>query len=106
MSGSYVWGVIFGLGAITFLIRFSFFGLLAGRRLPPLAERALRYVPSAALPALVAPMVALDPAGGAAPAPVWGAALVALGVGATTRHAVASIAAGFAAFHALGAMGL
>lgn len=107
MSGVYVWSVILGLGAVTFLIRFSFLGLLGDRRLPPLAERALRYVPTAVLPALAAPMVVFDrETGGLAPAPLWIAAALALAVGALTSRTVPSILAGFVAWHLATAAGL
>jgi branched-subunit amino acid transport protein len=40
---------------LTYLMRLSFIGLSGRYHLPPLAERALRYVPPAALTALVVP---------------------------------------------------
>ncbi|PJN94093.1 hypothetical protein CNY89_16575, partial [Amaricoccus sp. HAR-UPW-R2A-40] len=54
MSGT--WVVIWGLGIGTFLIRFSFLGMIGDRALPDWAMRMLRYVPVAVLPGLVAPI--------------------------------------------------
>ena len=47
--------LLLGLG--TYLIRFSFIGLVGDRQLPPSAMRMLRYVPVAVMPGLVAPLV-------------------------------------------------
>lgn len=100
MSALYVWTVILGLGLFTYLIRFSFLGLVGDRAPSPFAARLLRYVPAAVLPALVAPMVVLDRDGGGFTAPhAWVAALVAVAVGASSRNLVATILAGMAAFH-------
>ncbi len=51
--------LIAGMTAVTFAIRYSFFAL--GERLvfPPLAKKALKYVPPAVLSAIVLPMVFL-----------------------------------------------
>lgn len=53
-----IWTAIVLIGAITFLLRFSFIYLF-GRvdEVPPRVERALRFVPPAVLAALVAPAV-------------------------------------------------
>lgn len=107
MSGAAVWTVIVLLGVITYLIRFSFLGLLAGRRLPDRVAQALGFVPVAVLPALIAPMVVLDPG-----TRDWAephrplAALLALGIGMATRNLLAAIAAGMGGFWALRALGL
>jgi branched-subunit amino acid transport protein len=50
------------IGAVTFSLRLSLIGLAGRVSLPPLVVRALRYVPVAALTALVVP----DLVGGAA----------------------------------------
>jgi branched-subunit amino acid transport protein len=106
VSGAYLWTVILVLGLVTYLIRFSFLGLFAGREPPEAVRRALAYVPSAVLPALAAPMVALDPAGGPAAPSLWLAALAALALGAATGRMGLSVLAGFAALHGLRALGL
>jgi branched-subunit amino acid transport protein len=61
-SDAQIWVVIFALGLGTFLIRFSFLGVLGGRDLPEWLLRHLRYTPVAVLPGMVAPLV-LWPAG-------------------------------------------
>lgn len=52
-----LWIVIILLGLGTYLIRFSFLGLLGGRELPEWALRHLRYVAVAVMPGLIAPLV-------------------------------------------------
>lgn len=107
MSALTVWTVIILLGIVTYLIRFSFLGLLAGRRLPAWAAEALGFVPVAVLPAIIAPMVLLSPA-----TRDWAephrplAALLALGVGMATRSLLGAIAAGMGGFWVLRALGL
>ena len=102
-----IWTVIAGLGIVTYLIRFSFIGLLAGRRLPAGVTRALGFVPVAVLPALIAPMVlnAGDGTLSADPQRI-ATAMIALAAGAVTRNVLAAIVAGIAAFLMLGAAGL
>jgi branched-subunit amino acid transport protein len=51
------WIAIAGLAIGTFLIRYSFIGFLAGRRLPPRVERALQLAVPAIFAALVIPLV-------------------------------------------------
>jgi branched-subunit amino acid transport protein len=52
-----IWLTIIGLAIATFLIRFSFIGILGGRKMPTWLLMALRYVPVTILPALVAPAI-------------------------------------------------
>lgn len=107
MSDADVWFVIFGLGALTYAIRFSFLGLIGDRRIPPLAETMLRYVPTAVLPALVTPLVLFPPATGGETDPArLAAALAALGVGAATRSLLGAIGVGMGALWALRGLGL
>jgi branched-subunit amino acid transport protein len=51
--------LIIGMTAVTFLIRYTFFALGDRLAFPPLADRALRYVPVAVLTAIIVPMVLL-----------------------------------------------
>ena len=95
-----VWVVIVALGAGTFLMRFSFLGLLGDRPLPPLILRLLRYTPVAVFPGIIAPLVAypaategvFDPARGLAAAvtlllAVWTRnLLLSLGLGGATLY--------------------
>jgi branched-subunit amino acid transport protein len=50
-----MWLVILGMGALTFVLRLSFLALWGRLAAPDWLERALRYVPVAALSALVFP---------------------------------------------------
>jgi branched-subunit amino acid transport protein len=94
------WIVTLGLGAATFLIRFSFLGMIGDRALPLWAERMLRYVPVAVLPGLVAPLVVWPQATGGAPDPArLIAAAVALTIGAATRSVLGAIFGGMAALY-------
>lgn len=56
-SDTEIWFIIAVLGIGTFLIRFSFIGLVGDRDLPPWILRHLRYTSVAILPGLVAPLV-------------------------------------------------
>jgi branched-subunit amino acid transport protein len=58
MSGHEL-ALILGMTAITFLIRYAFFALGDRLAFPPLAHRALRFVPVAVLTAIIMPMVLL-----------------------------------------------
>lgn len=96
------WIVVPLLGMGTYLIRFSFLGMLGNRPLPPLMTRALRYTAVAILPGLVAPAVLWPAAtGGATDAPRLAAALVTLAVGIMTRSVIGAILAGGATLYAL-----
>jgi branched-subunit amino acid transport protein len=95
-----IWAVIAALGAGTYLIRFSFLGLIGDRALPAWAERLLRFVPAAVLPALVAPLVAWPQATGGETDPArLVAAAAALAVGAWRRSLLAAILAGMATLY-------
>ena len=59
MSPTTFWLAILGAGAVTFVLRLSLIALLGRVEVPPLLERALRYVPAAALAAgLLAAVIA------------------------------------------------
>jgi len=97
---SEIWIVILGLGAGTFLIRFSFLGLIGDRALPGWALRLLRYVPVAVMPGLVAPLVVWPAATGGETDPArMIASAVALAVGAATRSLLGAIFGGMAALY-------
>lgn len=103
MSDLYIWTVILGLAGLTYLNRISFLVLLAGRTVPGWIQRALGFVPSAVLPALIAPMVLFDrDSGGFNPPVVWMAALAALAVGIATRHLLLTIVVGMGSYHVFG----
>ena len=101
MSDATIWLIIALLGAGTFLIRFSFLGLIGARRMPALVLRLLRYTPVAVLPGLVAPLVLWPQATGGTPDPArLAAALIALAVGLWTRSVIPAVLAGFATLYA------
>jgi branched-subunit amino acid transport protein len=52
-----LWLTIVGTGAVALALRLSFITLLGHMELPSLLERALRFVPAAALTALVIPFL-------------------------------------------------
>jgi len=98
------WLVTLVLGLGTFLIRFSFLGLLGGRQLPDWALTHLRYVGVAVLPALLTPMVIWPAATGGVTDPVrLVAALVALAAG-VRLGVVWAIVAGMGTLWLLGAV--
>ena len=63
-SDGQIWFMIMVMGIGTYLIRFSFLGLIGNRKLPEWALRHLRYTPVAVLPGLVAPLVLATDANG------------------------------------------
>ena len=90
-----IWFIIVVLGIGTFLIRFSFIGLIGDRPLPGWLLRHLRYTAVTVIPALVAPLVIWPPATGGEPEPVrLAAGLAALLAGYFTRNTVWAILAG------------
>ena len=101
MNDVLIWSVIVVLGLGTWLIRFSFIGLVGDRALPLWAVRLLRYVPVAVLPALVTPLVVWPSAtdGAADPARI-AAAAAALAVGAWKRSVLGAILAGMVTLYA------
>jgi branched-subunit amino acid transport protein len=97
-----IWTVIVVLGVGTFLIRYSFIGLVGDRALPDWATRLLRYVPMAVMPGLVAPLVVWPQATGGQPDPArLIAAAVALAIGAATRSVLGAIVGGMGALYLL-----
>lgn len=90
-----IWLIILGLGIGTFVLRYSFLGLIGNRPLPAWLLRYLRYTPVAVLPGLVAPLVLWPPAtGGAFDAPRMLAAVATVAVGLVTRSTLAAIIGG------------
>lgn len=66
-SNAEIWVIIALLGVGTYLIRFSFLGLVGNRDMPEWVLRHLRYTPVAVLPGLVAPLVLWPEATGGEP---------------------------------------
>ena len=97
-----IWVIIIGLGIGTYLIRFSFFGIIGDRPIPIWFERALKYVGVAILPGLIAPLVLWPEVTGGAIEPArLLAALAALGAGFYTRNVLWAILAGFGVLYTM-----
>ncbi len=95
-SSGTIWLIIILLGIGTFLIRFSFLGLVGDRKLPDWVLRHLRYTPVAFLPAIAAPLVLWPAATGGEPDPArLASAFVTLGVGLLTKNVLYAVIAGF-----------
>ncbi len=95
-----LWTVIIGLGIGTYLIRFSFIGIVGNRPLPEWALRHLRYVAVAVMPGLIAPLVAWPPATGGEPdAARLFAAFAAFAIGIGTRSVIGAVFGGMGALY-------
>jgi branched-subunit amino acid transport protein len=102
MSSGEIWTVIAFLAVGTFLIRFSFLGLVGSRPLPPLLLRLLRYTPVAVLPGLVAPLVLWPAATGGATDPArLIAAIATLAIGLFARNTLYAILGGAATLYTM-----
>ena len=100
MSTAEIWFIIVVLWAGTYLLRFSFLGLLGDREMPTWVLRLLRYTPVAVFPALVAPLVMWPAATGGTFDPARGlAAFATLAVGYMMRSVLWGILAGAAALY-------
>lgn len=96
-----IWTVIALLGIGTFLIRFSFLGLIGGKAMPPWVLRHLRYTAVAVLPGLVAPLVLWPAATGGDLDPARMAAAVAtVAIGLWRRSVLAGMMAGIVVLYA------
>lgn len=101
-SSSEIWMLIIALGLGTFLIRFSFLGLIGDRKLPDWVLRHLRYTPVALIPGLVAPIVLWPSATGGEPDPArLAAAFVTALVGYLAKSLFAAIIAGGATLYGM-----
>ena len=94
-SDGHIWLIILALGVGTFLIRFSFLGIVGDRKMPDWVLRHLRYTPVALIPGLVAPLVLWPPATGGETDPArLIAALAAVLVGYLTKSIIAGMIGG------------
>ena len=92
-----IWALIVAAALGTYLIRFSFLGLIGDQALPPVLLRMLRYTPVAVLPGLVAPIL-LDGDMPPGDIPKLIAAAATVLAGWRTKNLLAALAAGAAAF--------
>ena len=100
-SAAQIWTIIAIMGVGTFLIRFSFLGLIGDRPLPSFVLRLLRFTPVAVLPGMVAPLVLWPPATGGEPDLVrLLAAIATVAVGICRRNALWAIVAGVVTLYA------
>ena len=94
-SDGHIWLIILALGVGTFLIRFSFLGIVGNRKMPDWVLRHLRYTPVALIPGLVAPLVLWPPATGGETDPArLIASLAAVLVGFVTKSIIAGMIGG------------
>ena len=102
MSDFNIWLTIILLGIGTFLLRFSFLGLIGNRDLPDWLTRHLRYVPVAVLPGLIAPLVVWPAATGGESDPArLAAAAVTILIGAVFRSVIGAIISGMTTLYLL-----
>jgi len=97
-----LWIVIVGLAIGSFLLRFTFIGLVGDRVMPPWLLRHLRYTAVAIIPALVAPLVAWPAATGGTPdVPRTAAAALTLLVGYLTGNVLVAVITGAGTLYTL-----
>lgn len=98
-----IWIIILALGIGTFVVRFSFLGILGDRALPAWLLRHLRYTAVGILPAMVTPLVLWPQAtDGQMETSRIAAAVLALAVGLWTKSAIWAIAVGMATLWGFG----
>ncbi|SEL18087.1 AzlD domain-containing protein [Pacificibacter marinus] len=102
-STTQIWIIIIAMGLGTYIIRFSFLGLIGNRPLPSWLLRMLRFTPVAVLPGVVAPMLMGSGAESMDPLRL-SCALATLVVGLITRNVLYAIIAGLGLFFGLGAL--
>ena len=94
-SHTEIWLIIIAMAVGSFLIRFSFMGIIGDRPMPEWVLRHLRYTPVAVLPGLVAPLVFWPEATGGHTDPArLAAALVTLSVGYFGKNVLLAILCG------------
>jgi branched-subunit amino acid transport protein len=69
-SNGEIWTIIGVIAIATYLVRFSFLGLVGDRKMPDWLLRHLRYTPVAVLPGLIAPLVVWPEATGGETDPI------------------------------------
>ena len=102
-----IWLIIIVLGAVNFFLRGSFIMTRGGLALPKNFEKALRYVPAAALSAIIFPAVLMTDAGTVSIGPGNERLLAALVAGAIawrSKNMLFTIAAGMAVLWTLQAL--
>lgn len=101
-SDAQIWTIIAVMGVGTFLIRYSFLGIIGDRKLPEWVLRHLRYTSVAILPGLVAPLVLWPQATGGEVDPArLAAAFATLAVGYIFKATVRAMLAGAGVLYAI-----
>ncbi len=100
MSDASIWTVILCLGAGSFLLRFSFLGLIGNRPMPDWLLRHLRYTAVAFIPALIIPLTTFR-SDGALDGIQIAAGIVTLGISYWTKNVFAAIFLGAGSYVAL-----
>ncbi|PWE32454.1 AzlD domain-containing protein [Maritimibacter sp. 55A14] len=100
LSTTTIWTIIVLMGIGTWLLRFSFIGLIGNRKMPEWALRHLRYTPVAVMPGLIAPLVLWPRATGGETDPArLAAAGAALVIGLWTKNVIAAVFSGMGALY-------
>lgn len=99
-----IWIVIIGMAIGTFLIRYSFIGIVGDRPMPGWLLRLLRFTPVAVLPGVVAPMLIETGGDGSLDPLRLIAAIATLAVGVLTRNVLYAIITGLGLYFGLGAI--
>lgn len=99
-----IWIVIIGMAIGTFLIRYSFIGIVGDRPMPGWLLRLLRFTPVAVLPGVVAPMLIETGGDGSLDPLRLIAAIATLTVGVLTRNVLYAIITGLGLYFGLGAI--
>ncbi|SDW28183.1 AzlD domain-containing protein [Roseicitreum antarcticum] len=96
-----IWLIIVGLGIGTFVLRFSFLGLIGDRPIPAWVLRHLRYTAVAVMPGLIAPLILFPAATDGAADPVRLSASVAtVALGLWSKNVLVAIFGGAATLFA------
>ncbi len=94
-SDANIWIIIFCMGVGTFVLRFSFLGLIGNRHMSPWLLRHLRYTAVAVMPALITPLVLWpDATGGQLDPARLAAASATLVIGLWTKNVILAILSG------------
>ncbi|NVK02291.1 MAG: AzlD domain-containing protein [Oceanospirillaceae bacterium] len=101
-ESAYVWSIILLLGLGTWLVRFSFLGLIGDRELPSYVKRMLNYTAVAVLPGISAPMVINSGSGSVEPLRLIAAAAILI-IGVWTQSMMKSIGAGLLIYFGINA---
>jgi len=102
-ESSYVWSIIVLLGIGTWLIRFSFLGVVGDRPLPSYFKRMLNYSAVAVLPGICAPVVLHGQDGALEPLRLIAAAAILI-IGVWTQSLMKSISAGLLIYFGINAL--